>query len=199
MRAERSWYFGTLAGAFATLAAFVISAREHATTDVRASWLGVAPAFVAIVALLGLALASWRPAARGFGKVMAGMAVGALATHALFALLVPRASDEPALAPLSAFAEIAGWALLPLGVLAAVGARTPPRTARAILWVLFGVALALAARLVHGAWSAPEPMRVGLAVAWTSFVLVGGLAVVRLLSRLVAHREAPLSPGATPP
>lgn len=196
MRAEPSWYFGALGGAFLALTAFAVEMQQGAAHEVRGAWMAAAPALLAIVALLGIALAGWRPAARIVGKVVAGAALGALATHLLLALLLPLAPGEAPAARAWAALEIAGWASLPAGILVATDARTPPAIARGVPWALMLVSVALAARLLWSAWVVPSPMRVGIAVSWASFVLAGGWAVLKLLRRLI---EAPLSRPATPP
>lgn len=199
MRAERSWYYGVLAGAFAALAAFSAEARADSAIEVRYAWTNAAPALVSIAALLGLALAGWRRGAQPIGKVLAGAGMGALAAHLLLVLFVPLAPHESLASLVWPALDVLGWAALPATVIVATEPRTPPRAARGALVALALVAATLAARLLWNAFAQPEPMRVGVAVSWTSFVLAGGWAVLRLLSRLVDGPRADVSPQATPP
>lgn len=186
MRAERSWYFAALAGAFLTLTMFAGESARGTAYEVRYAWVEAVPAFLSIAALLGIALVGWRPRTALAGKVIAGAALGALATHALLVVAVPLEPSETLATLAWPMLDVMGWALLPAGVLVATHEGAPPRVARAAVLVLVLVAAALAARLLWNAWVLPRPVRVGVAVSWASFVVAGGWAVAKLLLLRVA-------------
>lgn len=188
MRAERSWYFGVLVGAFVTLAFYAGELKRGTPEQVRDAWLEASHVFVALVALLGLGFASWRPRTRLAGKVVAGAGMGALATHFLLVLTVPLAPAEAPVTLAWAALDLLGWAAIPGLLLVATHPTHSSRVSRAAIHLAVLVAALLAARLLWSASVAPTPLRAGIAVAWSSFVFAAGWRVARWLLRTTGAR-----------